>query len=251
MTWAALESVQTRRHPVAIDTLGFLTEQTAEMDFELARFNMVEQQIRPWDVLDQSVLDLLLTVKREDFVPPALRALAFSDLELPLDVAGSLTGEVMLAPKVEARLLQAAAVKHSDSVLEIGAGSGYMAALLAQQAARVLTYEIQPVLARFATQNLQRAGIANAVVREGQGLTAADAGPFDLIVLSGSVAFVPDQLLSALSPGGRLIAIVGEPPMMTAQLITHTDGTQFSAEILFDTVAKPLVGFPQKDRFVF
>ena len=251
MTWAALESVQTRRHPVAIDTLGFLTEQTAEMDFELARFNMVEQQIRPWDVLDQSVLDLLLTVKREDFVPPALRALAFSDLELPLDIAGSQTGEVMLAPKVEARLLQAAAVKRSDSVLEIGAGSGYMAALLAQQAARVLTYEIQPVLARFAIQNLQRAGVVNAVVREGQGLSAADAGPFDLIVLSGSVSFVPDQLLSALSPGGRLIAIVGEPPMMTAQLITRTDSAQFSAEILFDTVAKPLVGFPQKDRFVF
>jgi protein-L-isoaspartate(D-aspartate) O-methyltransferase len=221
------------------------------MDFELARFNMVEQQIRPWDVLDQSVLDLLFSIKREDFVPPAFRALAFSDLELPLDVAGARTGEVMLAPKVEARLLQAAAVRPSDSVLEIGAGSGYMAALLAQGAARVLSYEIQPILARFAAQNLQRAGIGNVVIREGQGLSAADAGPFDLIVLSGSVAFVPDQLMSALSLGGRLLAIVGDLPMMTAQIITRTNIEQFSAEILFDTVAKPLVGFPQKDRFVF
>ena len=221
------------------------------MDFERARLNMVEQQIRPWEVLDQEVLDMLFVVKREDFVPPAYRALAFTDMEIPLNVDGVHTGEVMLAPKVEARLMQALAIRKHESVLEIGAGSGYMAALLAHRARRVLTCEIRADLAKFAAGNLQRAGIGNATVENRQGLEAAIGGDFHAIVLSGSVPFVPESLLRAVHVGGRLAAIVGELPVMTAQMITRVSESEFSVENLFETVATPLVGFPQKERFVF
>ena len=175
------------------------------MNIEQARFNMIEQQIRPWDVLNLGVLELLAVVKREDFVPPEHRGMAFVDTEVPLS-----NGECMLAPKVEARLLQELAVHKHERVLEIGAGSGYMAALLAHKAQHVTTLEIHPELARFAAANLRRAGVTNVTV------TTADAsqtlptdGPFDVIVLSGSVAEVPETLLAHLKTGGRLAAIVG------------------------------------------
>ena len=221
------------------------------MDFERARYNMVEQQIRPWDVLDQDVLDLLLAMRREEFVPAAYRALAFTDMEIPLTVDGCETGEVMLAPKVEARMLQAIAPKKHETVLEIGAGSGYMAALLAHFARRVITAEIREDLSRFAAGNLQRAGVANAAVEHRHGLRAAPGASFEAIVLSGSVPFVPQSLLDRLTVGGRLIAIVGELPIMTAQLIRRIADRQFAAENLFDTVALPLVDFPTKEKFVF
>lgn len=222
------------------------------MNFELARHNMVEQQIRPWDVLDPAVLETLATLHREDFVPPAFRSLAFTDMEVPLDVGGVKTGEVMLAPKVEARLLQAAQPQPADSVLEIGTGSGYMAALLARHAGRVLSCEIRADLAAFARDNLVRAGLEQVTVKFGNGLDELKgAAQFNVIVLSGSVPFVPDVVLQALSPGGRVIAIVGEAPVMTAQLITRTSDTRFSSEPLFETLTTPLVGFPQKERFVF
>ncbi len=221
------------------------------MDTERARFNMIEQQIRPWEVLDQDVLDLLFVLRREEFVPAAYRALAFTDMEIPLTIDGRATGEVMLAPKVEARMLQAIAPKKHETVFEIGAGSGYMAALLANFARRVVTSEIREDLARFAADNLKRAGIANASVEHCHGLRAAPGASFEAIVLSGSVPFVPEALLERLTVGGRLIAIVGELPIMTAQLITRIAEQQFSAENLFDTVALPLVGFPQKEKFVF
>ncbi|HEY1391866.1 MAG TPA: protein-L-isoaspartate O-methyltransferase, partial [Methylibium sp.] len=176
------------------------------MNIEQARFNMIEQQIRPWDVLDTSVLSLLAIVKREDFVPAAQRALAFMDLEVPLA-----DGQVMLSPKVEARMLQELAPARHELVLEVGTGSGYMAALLAHKAQRVVSLEIRPKLAAFARQNLQRAAVLNVEVREADGAKgyAAEA-PFDAIVLSGSVAEVPQALLNQLKIGGRLIAIVGE-----------------------------------------
>ncbi len=222
------------------------------MDFERARFNMVEQQIRPWDVLDPQVLDLLFVIRREEFVPPAFRSIAFTDMEIPLDVGGGRSGEVMLAPKVEARLLQAAAPRAGESVLEIGTGSGYMAALLSHGAQRVLSFEIRPELAAFARDNLSRAGIRSVSVEQGNGLDAvAQGAKFNLIVLSGSVPFVPEPLLAALQPGGRLVAVVGEQPVMTAQLITRTSDSGYAAEALFDTLASPLKGFPQKERFVF
>lgn len=221
------------------------------MDFERARYNMIEQQIRPWDVLDQDVLDLLFAVHREDFVPPALRALAFTDMEIPLTVDGHDTGEVMLAPKVEARMLQALAPKKHETVLEIGAGSGYVAALLAHCARRVVSAEIRDDLARFATANLVRAGVSNAAVEHRHGLRAAPGADFEAIMVSGSVPFVPETLLERLTVGGRLVAIVGELPMMTAQRITRVADRQFAAENLFDTVALPLVEFPKKEAFVF
>lgn len=217
------------------------------MNFEQARFNMIEQQIRPWEVLDQGVLSLLAIVKREDFVPPAFRALAFVDTEVPLP-----QGQVMLAPKVEARLLQALGVGRHERVLEIGAGSGYMAALLAHKAQSVVTLEIRPALAAMASANLRRAGVTNASVREEDGSRGLPAeAPFDVIVLSGSVAALPPSLLEQLKPGGRLVAIVGDEPVMRATLVTCVAPAQFRREELFDTVAPRLQGFAEPSPFRF
>ena len=221
------------------------------MDFERARFNMVEQQIRPWDVLEQDVLDLLFAVRREDYVPAAYRALAFTDTEVPLVVDGRNTGEVMLEPKVEARLIQALAVRKHEHVLEVGAGSGYMAALLAHRARHVLSYEIRPELASFARANLERGGVRNAQVETGNGAQPTGDARFEVIVLSGSVPFVPEALLRRLAIGGRLAAIVGEDPAMEAQVVTRTGEQSFSAVNLFETSTKRLTGFPEKPKFSF
>lgn len=221
------------------------------MNFEQARFNMIEQQIRPWNVLDAEVLDLLAQVRREDFVPPAHKALAFADMELPLR-AGSEPGQCMLAPKVEARMLQDLAVRKHEKVLEIGAGSGYMAALLAQQAQRVISLEIDPELAALARANLQKAGIHNAEVRHADGAKGVPVeGPFDVIVLSGSVAEVPHKLLEQLKTGGRLMAIVGDAPVMRATLITRTSTVEYQTSQGWDTVAPRLLNFPEHPRFSF
>jgi protein-L-isoaspartate(D-aspartate) O-methyltransferase len=217
------------------------------MNLEQARFNMIEQQIRPWEVLDQGVLSLLALVKREDFVPPAYRALAFFDTEVPLA-----EGQAMLAPRVEARLLQALSVARHERVLEVGAGSGFMAALLAHKAQQVVTMEIRPALAAMATANLRRTGIANASVIEGNGSVGLPAqAPFDAILLSGSVAAVPQALLDQLKTGGRLLAIVGDDPVMCATLFTRVAERQFKREALFDTVAPRLQGFAESPRFAF
>jgi protein-L-isoaspartate(D-aspartate) O-methyltransferase len=217
------------------------------MNTEQARFNMIEQQIRPWDVLDPDVLELLAIVKREDFVPGACRALAFVDTEVPLPA-----GQCMLAPKVEARLLQELAVHRHERVLEIGTGSGHMAALLGHRAQHVTTLEIRPELAAFASENLQRAALRNVTVRQADGSRglAAEA-PFDVIVLSGSVAEIPQGLLGQLKVGGRLIGIVGQQPVMRATLVTRNGEHGFSSVELFDTVAQRLEGFGEPTRFQF
>ena len=221
------------------------------MNIEQARFNMIEQQIRPWDVLDAGVLELLGVVRREDFVPPAYRALAFVDTEVPLPTS---TGEAqaMLAPKIEARLLQELAVHKHERVLEVGTGSGFMAALLAHKAQHVTSLEIDPELARSARANLLHAGVTNATVIEADGVHGwpADA-PFDVIVLSGSVAEVPADLLAQLKAGGRLVAIVGHEPVMRAVLITRAGEHGVSRQVLFDTVAPRLRGFDEPTRFQF
>ena len=222
------------------------------MDFERARFNMIEQQIRPWNVLDQDVLDLLSVVRREDFVPPAYRQMAFIDMEIPLRIGGRSTGETMLAPKVEARILQELGVRRHETVLEIGAGSGHMAALLAHRARHVDTLEIDADLVRFATENLARAGVGNATVRHADGADPSVNLPsYDIVVLSGSVPAVPERLLAKLSPGGRLAAIVGELPVMQAQIVTRAQGGGTTARMLFETVAVPLRGFQAKSGFRF
>ena len=217
------------------------------MNVEQARFNMIEQQIRPWDVLDAGVLSLLAMMRREDFVPAEHKALAFVDAEVPLP-----GGQFMLSPKVEARLLQEAQVQRHERVLEIGTGSGFMAALLSHRAQSVTSLEIRPELVQMARDNLRRAGVHNVDVREADGaLGLPGEAPFDVIVLSGSVALVPQDLLNQLRTGGRLIGIVGSEPVMRAVRITRSSDTAFQTVELFDTVAPRLQGFEAPTRFTF
>ena len=219
------------------------------MDLKQARFNMIEQQIRPWEVLDPNVLALLSTVRREDFAPLAHKALAFVDMEIPL---GQAPNQVMLAPRVQARLLQDLAVRKTDKVLDIGTGSGFMAALLGHQAANVLSLELDATLAAQAQSNLQKAGVNNVTVRQADGSQgAASDGPFDAILLSGSVAEVPAVLLQQLSIGGRLVAIVGAEPMMRTTLITRSGENSWSTTEPWDCNAPRLSGFAEPSRFKF
>ncbi|BCO26738.1 protein-L-isoaspartate O-methyltransferase [Rhodoferax lithotrophicus] len=214
---------------------------------EQARYYMIEQQIRPWDVSDDAVIELLTLVKREDFVPLAQKSLAFVDMAIALPGDQS-----MLPPRVQARLLQDAAVTSTDKVLEIGTGTGFMTAILARQSQRVISLEINPELAEMAQSNLQRAGIHNVEIRQADGSkgTLADA-PFDVIVLGGSVAEVPKTLLDMLKVGGRLVGIVGEEPIMHAQTITRTSETNFTVIDKWDDNAPRLVNFPQPSAFKF
>ena len=215
------------------------------MNIEQARFNMIEQQIRPWDVLDPNVLDLLFVVKREDFAPAAYRNLAFADMEIPLG-----DGQVMLAPKYEAKFLQELGLKKTDKVLEIGTGSGYMAALMAARAEHVVTVELRPALADNARQNLERAGVDNVTVETGCGLDGCPAhGPYDAIVVSGSLPTVPAALLKQLRVGGRMAVVVGEAPVMEAQLITRTGESTYNTVNLFETVIPSLAGVSTKPAF--
>ena len=217
------------------------------MNIEQARFNMIEQQIRTWEVLDPDVLSLLSIVKREDFVPEAHRSMAFVDTQVPLP-----HGQFMLEPKVEARLLQEVGVQRHERVLEIGAGSGYMAALLAHRAQHVTTLEIDPELAMLATENLRKAWVMNASVIGADGSRPLPVeGPFDVIVLSGSVNEVPRSLLGQLKAGGRLVGVVGQLPIMRATLMTRGPEAGYSSVELFDTVAPRLSGFGEPSRFIF
>ena len=216
-------------------------------DTQKARFNMIEQQIRPWNVLDGDVLELLSSLNRHEFVPAAHRSLAYADLEIPLP-----GGQCMLAPRLEARLLQDLAVQKTENVLEIGAGSGFMAALLAARARNVLSLEINPELVELARANLKKAGVGNAEVRQADGAKGgAKDGPFDVILLSGSVAQIPHDLLNQLKIGGRLAAIVGDEPVMQATIITRTSATDFRTTTPWDANAPRLQGFAQPSRFQF
>jgi len=228
---------------------------TAAPSFDQARFNMIEQQIRPWEVLDARVLALMGEVPREHYVPAAHRSLAFADLELPL-TQPAVEGQCLLAPKVEARMLQDLALQPEESVLEIGTGSGHMAALLARLARHVVSVEIDPALAAQARANLQTAGVTNAEVITADAAAhdfaaCRAAAPFHAIVLSGSVAEVPPALLSLLAPGGRLVAVVGEEPVMRATVITRTGDAAFHTAQPWDTVAPRLRNFPAPSRFRF
>ncbi len=234
-----------------------MTTDTTARDsrLEQARFNMIEQQIRPWEVLDSRVLGLLESVHREDFAPEAMRGLAFADMELPL-TQPAVEGQVMLAPRVEARLLQDLAVQATDQVLEIGAGSGHMAALLSRLGQRVVSLEIDEQLAQGARERLRTAGFENVDVRVADATAndfAACRGeqPWDVILLSGSVAEVPHALLRLLAPGGRLAAIVGEEPVMRATVITRVGEEAFHSVQPWDTLAPRLRNFPQPSRFHF
>jgi protein-L-isoaspartate(D-aspartate) O-methyltransferase len=217
------------------------------MDFEQARFNMVEQQIRTWNVLDQHVLNLLLDMPREDYVPVAYRNLAFIDMEIPLG-----HGEAMLTPKLEARIVQELTIKKTDKVLEVGTGSGFVTALLARVAKHVYSVEIVPEFKQQAAEKLQAHGIHNVTLEEGDAARGWDRhGPYDVIVLTGSVPVLPDAFTASLNPGGRLFAVVGDAPAMTGKLFTCTDKHACHVANLFETSVPPLRNALQPDRFTF
>ena len=221
------------------------------MNLEQARHNMIEQQIRPWDVLDQDVLQTLVAVRREAFVPAAYQNLAFVDTEIPLPC-----GQTMLSPKVEARLLQEAKLSGHERVLEIGAGSGYMAALLARHAVQVVTVEIEPELKALAERNLKAYGVENVSVELGDGARgwagqSKEAVTYDVILLSGSVPVLPDALLNQIRVGGRILAVVGEAPAMSACLVTRTADDAWDTQKLFETSIPPLRNAVKPSSFRF
>jgi protein-L-isoaspartate(D-aspartate) O-methyltransferase len=217
------------------------------MNLEQARTNMVEQQIRTWEVLDQDVLDLLYLVPREDFAPPQYRALAFSDLEIPLG-----EGERMWQPKLEARVIQELTLKKADRVLEVGTGSGYLTALLAHRTAKVHSVELKPALAALGRRNLDRHGADNVALEIGDAARGwAKHAPYDVIVLTGSSPILPHGFLEQLAPGGRLFAVTGEAPAMTARLVTCTGPGAYATTELFETVIAPLANCEHAPRFQF
>jgi protein-L-isoaspartate(D-aspartate) O-methyltransferase len=217
------------------------------MNIEQARFNMIEQQIRPWDVLDPDVLELLLVVKRENYVPAAYKNLAFVDSEIPLP-----GGEAMFTPKLEARLLQDINLKKHENVLEIGAGSGYMAALLAHKGRHVTSVEISPELKALAEKNLADNGVSNVSVELGNGAQGWSKGaPYDVIVISGGLPVLPDAFLQQLKVGGRLVAIVGASPAMKAQLVTRVSESAYDTKTLFETEVKLLKDATTPSQFSF
>jgi protein-L-isoaspartate(D-aspartate) O-methyltransferase len=214
------------------------------MDIEQARFNMVEQQVRTWEVLDQQVLDLLFSVRREEFVPPAYRLLAFADLEIPLP-----EGERMWTPKMEARVVQDLELAAGDDVLEIGTGSGYLAALMATLGAKVTSVEIDPALAAMGRRNLERARITGVTLAAGDGARGFGAGEYDAIVLTGSTPRLDEAFLRQLKPGGRVFAVVGEAPVMTARILRWVGTGSVVANDRFETVIAPLRNVTTPSRF--
>ncbi len=221
------------------------------MDLEQTRYNMVEQQIRPWDVLDQKVLNLLFELRREEFVPAVYRSLAFVDMEIPLG-----HGEVMLAPKMEARILQELQIKKTDRILEVGSGSGYLTALLARQGEHVYSVEIVPELKAMAEKNLQAHGISNVTLEQGDSAHGWPGhGPYDVIVLTGSTPVLPETFQNSLKTGGRMFAVVGDAPVMEAVLVTcvaqEKEAGVYNTVSLFETCIPLLKNAQQPKRFVF
>lgn len=217
------------------------------MDFEKARYNMVEQQIRPWDVLDQHVLNLLFEAKREEYVPPAYRELAFADIEIPIG-----HGVSMLPPKLEAKILQALKLRKSDRVLEVGSGSGYMTALLAAGGQHVYSVEIVPELSAMAEKNLKAHHAGNVTLEIGDASRGwSKHGPYDVIVLTGSTPVLPEEFQKELHLGGRLFAVAGEGPAMRATLVTRIGKDAWHTEDLFETRIPPLQNAMKMQKFVF
>ena len=224
---------------------------TTAMNRDQARFNMIEQQIRPWNVLDTEVLQHLALLRRDDFAPAAHRDLAFADVEIPL-LPDARPGQSMLPPRLEARIFQELALRNTDKVLEVGSGSGYMAALLATRAVFVHSVEIDLRLAELARSNLQRAGVVNVFVETGDAVQGWSAkAPYDAIVLSGSTPRLSETLLRQLKVGGRLIAVVGEAPVMVMQLVTRTGEDSFTTTNVLETLLAPLLNAPKRSKFVF
>lgn len=217
------------------------------MNLEQTRFNMVEQQIRTWEVLDTDVLELLYKVRREEFVPEAYRSMAFVDMEIPLG-----HGQFMLEPKMEARMLQELHVKKTDKILEVGSGSGYMTALLAEMGGHVYSVEIEPEMKAMAEKNLRAHDINNVTMELGDAARGwSKDGPYNVIVLTASTPVLPEAFQKSLQPGGRMIAIVGEEPVMEALLVTCEQSGVYNSIKLFETCIPPLINAQQPERFVF
>jgi protein-L-isoaspartate(D-aspartate) O-methyltransferase len=218
----------------------------SQMDIEQARFNMIEQQVRPWDVLDQRVLDVMSNTPREDFVPEKYRALAFADINVPLG-----HDQVMMAPKVEGRLLQALAIKPEDSVLEVGTGSGYLTACLAKLGKHVTSIELFPEFSETAGSALAEHDIRNVTLQQGDAANGIDAGTrYDVIAVTASVPVNREQFHASLAIGGRLFLILGSPPVMEAVLVTRVAEADWTRESLFETALPPLVNADEPQRFV-
>lgn len=219
----------------------------SDLNVEQARYNMIEQQVRTWEVLDQRVLDVMSAVPRERFVPEQYRALAFADIQIPIG-----EGQVMMEPKLEGRLLQTLGLQPTDQVLEIGTGSGYLTACLAKLAGEVVTVERSEALSTAAQARLEELGIRNVAFRVGD---AADSwtgyGPFDAIALTGACPEVPEDYKHLLKVGGRLFVVVGEDPIMEALLIIRLGEQEWSSESLFDTKLPLLEGIRPEPHFVF
>jgi protein-L-isoaspartate(D-aspartate) O-methyltransferase len=216
------------------------------MTIEKNRFNMIEQQIRPWNVSDQDVLNALIVVKREKFFPESQQGLAFFDTELPLP-----DGSFSLAPKIEARILQELNVKKQESVLVIGAGTGYLPALLGYKARSVLVTEVSAELKELAEKNLRENDVQNVRVVSADGLNTKLDERFDVIVVSGSLEIVPEQLQQQLTIGGRLFVVAGKAPVMYAQITTRETETQFATKTSFETVVAPLPQAVAASKFTF
>ncbi|MCB1935308.1 MAG: protein-L-isoaspartate O-methyltransferase [Nitrosomonas sp.] len=222
-------------------------ETNPELTPEKTRYNMVVQQIRPWYVFNDDVLDLLYEVHREEFVPAAYRHAAMVDMKIPLG-----QGQVMLEPKMEARILQALQIKKTDKILEVGSGSGYMTALLAKLGAHVYSVEILPELKNMAETNLNAHNIDNVTLEQGDAaLGWPNHEPYDVIVITGSTPVLPDSFKNSLNAGGRLFAIIGEDPVMHGQLFTCVAPGEFTVDEIFETSIPPLNNAAQAEKFRF
>jgi protein-L-isoaspartate(D-aspartate) O-methyltransferase len=214
---------------------------------EQARFNMIEQQIRTWEVLDTKVLDLLKAVPREDFVPPQYAGLAFADIEIPIS-----EGQSMLSPKLEGRILQALEIRNTDKVLEIGTGSGYLTALLAKSAREVVSVELIASLSKIAGERLTKSGISNVTLEVGDAAEGWPAqAPYDVIVFTGSLPVSPESVKQSLTIGGRMFVVTGDAPAMQATMIRRISENSFKHDVIFETCIPPLNNAPQPERFQF
>ncbi len=216
------------------------------MNIEQARFNMIEQQIRPWEVLDQRVLDVLANTPREDFVPDRYRHLAFADMAIPLG-----HGQVMMKPNLEGRLLQALDLRPSDTILEIGTGSGYLSACLARLGASVVSVDIFPEFIAEAERRIKAQGVHNVVLRDGDAARGWGNLRYDAIAITGSLPTLPELWRGQLNMGGRLFVIVGEEPVMEALSITRVGANEWIRESLFDTALPPLLNIATTQCFEF
>lgn len=215
------------------------------MNYETARQQMLSQQIRTWDVLDERVLEILRGMHRELFVPDGERELAFADTEIPLP-----HGQCMMQPKVEARLLQELAIEPTDKALEIGTGSGYLTACLARLAEHVVSLEIFADLSDEAGEKLERTGVSNVELRDEDAMSARIEGRFDVIAVTASLPALPDRFIKLLKPGGRLFVVIGRLPVMEAMLVhAHADGST-TTKSLFETVLTPMLNADQPEPFI-